>query len=127
MVATFLCALSFILLLHMSNCEHCYKAALPLVILGIGFSIFAAGFWSTIAEEFTADIAGTAYGLCFCCQNLGLCTFPIIGNGLRTWSYDEEMFGYRSVIFISLTHIAIAFLHWCFSVSFLLVYMVEVH
>ena len=66
-VATFLCGISFVILLLLPNCEHCYYAAIPLILLGLGFSIFAAGFWSTIAEEFNADIAGTAYGLCFCC------------------------------------------------------------
>ena len=87
-------------MLWIPQCNDCYDSALPLVILGLGFAIFAAGFWSTIAEEFNADIAGTAYGLCFCCQNFGLCMFPIIGNGLRTITYDEKEYGYKWVSYI---------------------------
>eukprot|EP00939_MAST-03C_sp_MAST-3C-sp1_P004436 g4436.t1 len=50
----------------------------PLVLLGIGFALYAAVLWPCIPCVVHKDQCGTAFGVVNCLQNLGLSLWPII-------------------------------------------------
>jgi MFS family permease len=50
----------------------------PMVLLGITFSLVPAAMWPAIARIVGDNRLGTAYGLTFSVQNLGLFLFPIL-------------------------------------------------
>lgn len=41
-----------------------YLCVLPLCLLGIGYSVYAAALWGCIPYTVPAKLVGTAYGLC---------------------------------------------------------------
>ena len=51
---------------------------IPLILLGVGYSIYAATIWGCIPFTMPAKLVGTAYGLSTCCQNIGLIVSPQI-------------------------------------------------
>lgn len=55
-----------------------YLTVLPLVLLGIGYSVYAAALWGCIPYTVPAKLVGTAYGLCTAVQNIGLTISPLI-------------------------------------------------
>ena len=57
-----------------------YKSLIPLVLLGIGYSVYAAALWGCIPYTVPARLVGTAYGLCTSVQNIGLTISPQIGS-----------------------------------------------
>ena len=44
--------------------ETCYTEVGPLVLVGIGFSIYAAALWPSIPYVVDAKTVGTAFGFC---------------------------------------------------------------
>lgn len=89
----------------------------PLILLGIGYSVYAAALWSCIPYTVPKKLVGTAYGLCTAIQNIGLtitpliaascikigpsigwfwlmmyfCLLSCIGIGLNTWLYYDDL------------------------------------
>ncbi len=55
-----------------------YLCLIPLILLGIGYSVYAAALWGCIPYTVPAKLVGTAYGLCTAIQNIGLTISPII-------------------------------------------------
>jgi predicted MFS family arabinose efflux permease len=51
---------------------------IPMFILGVAFSLVPAAMWPGVAKIVEINKIGTAYGLMFTIQNLGLCAFPIL-------------------------------------------------
>ena len=41
-----------------------YMCVIPLVLLGIGYSVYAAALWGCIPYTVPPKLVGTAYGLC---------------------------------------------------------------
>lgn len=64
--------------LLMPDCEQCIYSILPLILLGFGFSIYASVIWSSIPFVVIPKTIGTAFGLGFAIQNLGLALAPMI-------------------------------------------------
>ncbi len=57
----------------------------PMFILGIAFSLVPAAMWPSLAKIVEENKLGTAYGLMFSIQNIGLWAFPmLIGHVLDT-------------------------------------------
>ncbi|MDX2442465.1 MAG: MFS transporter [Bacteroidales bacterium] len=50
----------------------------PMILLGISFSLIPAAMWPTTVKLVNEDEIGTAYGLMYSIQNLGLWGFPLI-------------------------------------------------
>jgi hypothetical protein len=65
-----MCASLFLLIAHLMNmllpeCETaCYTEVAPLVLVGIGYSIYAAALWGSIPYVVEAKTVGTAFGFC---------------------------------------------------------------
>ena len=55
-----------------------YLCLIPLVLLGIGYSVYAAALWGCIPYTVPARLVGTAYGLCTAIQNIGMTISPIL-------------------------------------------------
>lgn len=53
---------------------------IPIFILGIAFSLVPAAMWPAVAKIVEEKRLGTAYGLMFSIQNLGLFAFPILAG-----------------------------------------------
>eukprot|EP00742_Colponemidia_sp_Colp-10_P008520 GILJ01009232.1.p1 GENE.GILJ01009232.1~~GILJ01009232.1.p1 ORF type:complete len:436 (-),score=60.05 GILJ01009232.1:46-1353(-) len=72
---------------------------LPLVCLGVSYSIFAAAVWPSIAYVVPAATMGTAYGLVTAVQNAGLTATPLIVAAIRTRSesYDSVLLFFMSL------------------------------
>jgi MFS family permease len=51
---------------------------IPMFILGVAFSLVPAAMWPAVAKIVETNKIGTAYGLMFTIQNLGLWAFPIL-------------------------------------------------
>ena len=46
------------------DCDQCYTEVLPLVLIGIGYSIYAAALWGSIPYVVEPRTMGTAFGFC---------------------------------------------------------------
>jgi MFS family permease len=51
---------------------------IPIAVLGLAFSLIPAAMWPSVAKIVSESRLGTAYGLMFSIQNLGLWAFPIL-------------------------------------------------
>jgi len=54
----------------------------PIILLGIAFSLVPAAMWPTMVKLVDESKIGTAYGLMYSIQNLGLWGFPIIAGAI---------------------------------------------
>lgn len=45
-------------------CDQCYSEVGPMVLVGIGYSIYAAALWGSIPYVVEAKTVGTAFGIC---------------------------------------------------------------
>lgn len=52
----------------------------PMIILGIAFSLVPAAMWPTMVKLVDENKIGTAYGLMYSIQNLGLWAFPLLAG-----------------------------------------------
>lgn len=60
------------------ECDQCYHEMYPLVLTGIGYSIYAAAIWGSVPYVVTPQTVGTAFGICTAIQNIGLTIAPTI-------------------------------------------------
>lgn len=56
--------------------EPCYYEVAPLIMCGIGYSIYASVIWGSIPYTVEPRTVGTAYGICTAIQNIGLAYAP---------------------------------------------------
>ena len=56
--------------------ESCYYEVAPLVLCGIGYSVYASVIWGSIPYVVEPRTVGTAYGICTAVQNAGLAYAP---------------------------------------------------
>lgn len=82
---------------------HIYPA-FPMLMLGIAFILFPAALWPSIPLVVDKDKTGTAFGLAFMIQNIGLGLFPLLNGLLRdaTHTYEASMIMFASVGVLSL-------------------------
>ena len=57
-----------------------YLVLIPLILLGLGYSVYAAALWGCIPYTVPARLIGTAYGLTTAVQNIGLTISPLISS-----------------------------------------------
>lgn len=70
-----------------------YMEIIPLVLIGVGFSVYAAALWPSIPYVVEARTVGTAFGVCTAMQNAGLAIGPTIGGAINEATKDID-FGY---------------------------------
>lgn len=60
----------------MPECHQCYNEVYPLVLTGIGYSIYAAAIWGSVPYVVEPHQVGTAFGMATAIQNIGLVIAP---------------------------------------------------
>ena len=69
-----------LLLVHLSFAYTYIPPFIPMILLGIAFSLIPATMWPSMVKLVDDKIIGTAYGLMYSIQNLGLFLFPILAG-----------------------------------------------
>lgn len=62
----------------MPECHQCYEGVLPLILMGVAYSIFAAALWPMVPIVIKDEYLGTAFGIILAIQNFGLGFGPFI-------------------------------------------------
>jgi len=86
--------------------DPCYYEVAPLIMCGIGYSIYASVIWGSIPYTVEPRTVGTAYGICTAIQNIGLAYAPwqvisIIGSDYNYKGADIFFIGVNIVGLIS--------------------------
>lgn len=78
----------------MPECDQCYNEMYPLVLTGIGYSIYAAAIWGSIPYLVPSTTVGTAFGIATAIQNIGLVISPTLVGLIKdnTKSIDHGYF-----------------------------------
>lgn len=63
-LSSFLLLLAHVITMILPVCDGCYSEVGPLVLTGIGYSIYAAALWGSVPYVVEARTVGTAFGLC---------------------------------------------------------------
>ena len=69
-----------LLFVHLTFSLTSFSPYVPMVLLGIAFSLVPASMWPTVVRLVPESKIGTAYGLMYSIQNLGLWAFPILAG-----------------------------------------------
>lgn len=75
------------------SCTPLYGEIGVLVIIGLGFSLYAAALWPAVPYVVSAKTVGTAFGVCTALQNAGLGLVPYL-SGLINKRTEAKDFGY---------------------------------
>jgi MFS family permease len=69
-----------LLFVHLTFAFTSFSPYIPMILLGIAFSLVPASMWPTVVRLVPESKIGTAYGLMYSIQNLGLWVFPILAG-----------------------------------------------
>ncbi len=69
---------ALLIIAHMMFALTYIDPRVPIVLLGIAFSLVPAAMWPAVAKIVRESKLGTAYGFMFTIQNVGLMVFPIV-------------------------------------------------
>lgn len=69
---------AFLISMLLNPCDQCYSEVYPLILVGVGYSIYAAAIWGSVPYVVTPQTVGTAFGICTAIQNIGLTIAPTI-------------------------------------------------
>jgi MFS family permease len=83
---------------------------LPLILLGIGYSIYACALWGSIPYTVPENMLGSAFGLCTAVQNTGLTITPFILTLLQSLSKPSPKSNDNTVPYNNLSLSFLAFL-----------------
>jgi MFS family permease len=83
----------------------------PMVVLGVSFSLVSAVLWPAVPLLVEKKTVGTAFGLIFMIQNIGLAIFPVLNGALRdtTKSYASSQLMFAGLGMIALTFAVLLF------------------
>ena len=89
--------------MFMPECYQCYNEVYPLVLTGIGYSIYAAAIWGSVPYVVAPTSVGTAFGIATAIQNIGLVVAPTIIGMIKdqTRAIDHGFF-WVNAFFISI-------------------------
>ena len=69
---------ALLIISHMLFAKTYIEPRIPIVILGIAFSLVPAAMWPAVTKIVGENKLGTAYGFMFSVQNIGLWAFPML-------------------------------------------------
>ena len=67
-----------IIYVFLPDCDQCINGIPVLVLIGVGYALYASVMWASIPLVVEAKTLGTAYGLTHAFLNLGLAFAPLI-------------------------------------------------
>jgi len=92
----------------MPKCDQCYNEVYPLVLTGIGYSIYAAAIWGSVPYVVEPAQVGTAFGMATAIQNIGLVIAPTAVGSIKDATKDiDHGFFYMNAFFISINIIGL--------------------
>ncbi len=69
---------ALLIIAHLMFAKTYIEPRIPIVLLGIAFSLVPAAMWPAVTKIVKQSKLGTAYGFMFSVQNIGLWAFPIL-------------------------------------------------
>jgi nitrate/nitrite transporter NarK len=73
-------------IIHLNFALSNLQPHIPMILLGISFSLIPAAMWPTLVRLVKEKQIGTAYGLMYSIQNLGLMAFPLISGWILDYA-----------------------------------------
>mgnify|MGYP002639392173 CR=1 FL=1 len=91
---------SLLLIIHLIFAFTNIQPHIPMILLGIAFSLVPAAMWPTMVRLVDENQIGTAYGIMYSIQNLGLFSFPILSGMILDYSNpgNPEVLDYTTTI-----------------------------
>lgn len=75
---------------------------IPLVLIGIGYSIYACALWGSVPYVVPENLLGSAFGLCTAVQNTGLTLTPLVLALTQSMSKTNTVYNHVSLSFLAL-------------------------
>lgn len=72
---------------------------IPLILLGFGYSVYAAAMWGSVPYTCEPKQIATAYGLCTAIQNIGMTISPLIAGSLLGGTKKDDGYFWYLVYF----------------------------
>jgi MFS family permease len=91
-LSSFLLIVAFTTSLLLPDTQGSKLELIPLVIVGIGYSIYCAAIWGSIPYTVEPNSVGTAFGMTTAIQNIGLIIAPTVVGFIKT--NTSKMYGY---------------------------------
>ena len=90
-----------LLIVHLCFATSNIAPYVPMVLLGIGFSLVPAAMWPSMVKMVDDKQIGTAYGLMYSIQNLGLWGVPLLAGIIldRTNPGNPDTLNYTPLMF----------------------------
>ncbi len=91
-----------LLIVHLCFATTNIAPYVPMVLLGIGFSLVPAAMWPSMVKMVNDKQIGTAYGLMYSIQNLGLWGIPLLAGIIldKTNQGNPDVLNYTPTIFL---------------------------
>lgn len=93
-------------------CEECYSEIFPMILIGLGYSLFAAALWAAIPYVVEPRTVGTAFGITTAIQNIGMSFAPTLASSIHDATLSTD-FGYYWVHLSLLTFYSNSFSSQC--------------
>ena len=102
----------------MPECYQCYNEVFPLVLTGIGYSVYAAAIWGSIPYVVKPNTVGTAFGIATAIQNIGLVIAPTIVGMIKdaTREVDHGYF-YVNLFFVGINMVGLLLNMWLYAID----------
>jgi MFS family permease len=95
-ISSLMLIIAFGISLSLPDTPGSYLELVPLVIVGVAYSIYCAAIWGSIPYTVGEQSVGTAFGMTTAIQNIGLMIGPTIVGFIK--SNSNKMFGYYWVL-----------------------------
>ena len=92
-IATFILSISHLIFLIVkvpNNSDKAYVVILPLCMIGFAYGAYFVSVWSSIPIVVRPNCFGTAFGITFAIQNIGLAVSPLIASALINNRSEEN-------------------------------------
>lgn len=93
-LSSIILVIAFAMSMMAPECHQCNNELYPLVLTGVGYSIYAAAIWGSIPYVVDESAVGSAFGVTTAIQNIGLCIAPTLVGFIkdRTLEIDHGFF-----------------------------------
>jgi len=82
--------IAFFMSMMAPECHQCNNEIYPLVLTGIGYSIYAAAIWGSIPYVVDENVVGSAFGVTTAIQNIGLCIAPTLVGYIKDMTKEVD-------------------------------------
>ena len=80
----------------MPDCNACWYSIMPMVLMGVAYSLYAAVMWASIPLVVKEEAVGTAFGVTTAIQNFGMAVAPTIMGVIKDKTTKDSGYFYVS-------------------------------